>query len=68
LGLAPATLSASSRPAPEAPPPGRRRVLVVSPHFPPTDGVDMHRVRTTIAHYPACGWTPVVLSVRPQAG
>jgi hypothetical protein len=26
----------------------------------------MHRVRTTIAHYPACGWTPVVLSVRPQ--
>jgi hypothetical protein len=43
-----------------------RRVLVVSPHFPPTDVVDMHRVRTTVAHYPACSWTPVVLSVRPQ--
>ncbi|HYE46148.1 MAG TPA: glycosyltransferase [Caulobacter sp.] len=43
-----------------------RRVLVVSPHFPPTDAVDMHRVRMTVGHYRQHGWEPVVLCVRPQ--
>ena len=43
-----------------------RRVLVVSPHFPPTDAVDMHRVRMTVGHYRDNGWEPVVLCVRAQ--
>lgn len=43
-----------------------RRVLIVSPHFPPVDAVDMHRVRMTVGHYRAQGWEPVVLCVRPR--
>ena len=43
-----------------------RRVLVVSPHFPPTDAVDMHRVRMTVGHYRDNGWAPTVLCVRAQ--
>jgi glycosyltransferase involved in cell wall biosynthesis len=43
-----------------------RRVLIVSPHFPPTDAVDMHRVRMTVGHYRSQGWEPVVLCVRPR--
>lgn len=46
--------------------PDMRRVLIVSPHFPPTDAVDMHRVRMTVGHYRANGWEPVVLCVRAQ--
>ncbi len=43
-----------------------RRVLVVSPHFPPADAVDMHRVRMTVSHYASCGWEPIVLCVRSE--
>ncbi len=43
-----------------------RRVLIVSPHFPPADAVDMHRVRMTAGHYRACGWEPVILTARAQ--
>ncbi len=40
-----------------------RRLLVISPHFPPSDAVDMHRVRVNLCHYENCGWSPSVLSV-----
>jgi len=40
-----------------------RQVLIVSPHFPPGDTVDMHRVRMTAPHYASNGWRPVVLKV-----
>lgn len=43
-----------------------RKVLIVSPHFPPVDAVDMHRVRMNVAHYPEYGWQPTVLTVRPE--
>jgi hypothetical protein len=46
--------------------PPLREVLVVSPHFPPTDAVDMHRVRMTVGHYRANGWRPIVLCVRAE--
>ena len=42
-----------------------RRVLVVSPHFPPVDTVDMHRVRLALPFLPEFGWEPVVLAVDP---
>ena len=43
-----------------------KRLLIVSPHFPPTDTVDMHRVRMNVGHYRAHGWEPVVLAVAPE--
>src|SRR4051812_43267093 len=45
-----------------------RKVLVLAPYFPPTDVVDVHRVRMTVGHYRAFGWEPVVLSVRGDQG
>ncbi|MEL6978189.1 MAG: hypothetical protein AAGM38_05865 [Pseudomonadota bacterium] len=43
-----------------------KRLLIISPHFPPTDAPDMHRVRMNAAHYAAHGWAPTVLSVTPE--
>jgi glycosyltransferase involved in cell wall biosynthesis len=42
-----------------------RNLLIVSPHFPPTDAVDMHRVRMNARHYESHGWRPHVLAVDP---
>lgn len=49
------------------PPPSRpaRRVLVVSPHFPPVNAPDMQRARMALPYLRACGWEPVVLAVAP---
>lgn len=43
-----------------------KRVLIVSPHFPPTDAADMHRVRTSLPYYRENGWDPIVLCVAPE--
>ena len=40
-----------------------RRVLIVSPHFPPLNAPDMQRVRMSLPHYRAHGWEPIVLCV-----
>lgn len=42
-----------------------RNLLIVSPHFPPTDAVDMHRVRMNARYYERHGWRPHVLTVDP---
>lgn len=42
-----------------------RRVLLVSPHFPPVNAPDMQRVRLALPHLRAFGWDPVVLAVAP---
>jgi hypothetical protein len=44
-----------------------RRLLVVSPHFPPVNMPDMHRVRTSVPYYAEFGWTPTVLAVDPAS-
>ncbi len=41
----------------------RRRVLVVSPYFPPSTLAGVHRARLLARHLPALGWDPVVLCV-----
>ena len=46
----------------------RRRVLIVTPHFPPVDAPDMQRVRVSLAHFREFGWDPYVLAVAPGAG
>jgi hypothetical protein len=41
----------------------RRRVLIVSPHFPPSTLAGVHRARHLAKHLPAAGWQPIVLCV-----
>jgi hypothetical protein len=40
-----------------------KRVLIVSPHFPPINAPDMQRVRMSLPYYREHGWEPVVLAV-----
>jgi hypothetical protein len=44
-----------------------RRILVVSPNFPPKSTADLHRVRASLRHYSRFGWDPTVLSVTPES-
>lgn len=41
----------------------RMRVLIVSPHFPPVNGADMHRVRLLLPHLRSAGIDAEVLAV-----
>jgi hypothetical protein len=43
-----------------------KRVLIVSPHFPPVNAPDMQRVRMSLPYYRSCGWEAVVLAVGEQ--
>lgn len=43
-----------------------RRVLMLSPHFPPDTRAGAHRVRLLAPHLPAVGWDPVVVTVKPK--
>lgn len=40
-----------------------KRVLIISPHFPPVNAPDMQRVRMSLPYYPGHGWDAVVLAV-----
>ncbi|HXQ21106.1 MAG TPA: glycosyltransferase [Candidatus Acidoferrales bacterium] len=40
-----------------------RRVLMVSPHFPPDTSAGTHRVRLLAPHLPRYGWEPTVVTV-----
>ena len=40
-----------------------RKVLIVSPFFPPSTLAGVHRARHLAKHLPAAGWTPIVLCV-----
>jgi hypothetical protein len=44
-----------------------RRVLVVTPRFPPVNAPDHHRVRTSLPYFSRYGWNPTVLAVAPDA-
>lgn len=43
-----------------------KRVLIVSPHFPPVNAPDCQRVRMSLPYYRRFGWDPVVLAVEPS--
>lgn len=43
-----------------------RRVLIVSPHFPPVNAADMHRVRMLLPFFRENGWQAEVLAVSPD--
>ena len=40
-----------------------KRVLIVSPHFPPVNAPDMQRVRVSLPYFLAAGWEVTVLTV-----
>lgn len=44
-----------------------KKVLIVSPHFPPINAPDMQRVRLALPHLRAQGWEPTVLAVAPES-
>ena len=44
----------------------RRRVLVVSPHFPPINAPDHQRLRIALPYFKELGWDATVLTVNPS--
>lgn len=43
-----------------------KKVLIVSPHFPPINAPDMQRVRLALPHLRALGWESTVLALAPE--
>lgn len=43
-----------------------KKVLIISPHFPPVNAPDMQRVRMSLPYYKELGWEPVVLCVNEK--
>lgn len=43
-----------------------KRVLIISPHFPPVNAADMHRVRQILPYLNQYGWDAEVIAVRPE--
>lgn len=42
------------------------RVLIISPHFPPTNAPDHQRIRVALPHLADFGWEATVLAVKPE--
>jgi hypothetical protein len=40
-----------------------KKILIISPHFPPSNLAAVHRSRLFAQHLPAFGWLPVILAV-----
>ncbi len=43
-----------------------KRVLCISPHFPPVNAADMQRIRQALPFLTEFGWDPSVITVRPE--
>ncbi|PJJ74683.1 hypothetical protein BXY57_0245 [Thermoflavifilum aggregans] len=43
-----------------------KKILIISPHFPPSNLVNVHRARLFATHLPAFGWEPIVLTVHEK--
>ncbi len=44
----------------------KSRVLIVSPHFPPINAADHHRIRMSLPYFAEFGWEVTVLAVKPD--
>ena len=44
-----------------------KKVLIVSPHFPPVNAADMQRTRLALPYLRELGWEPTVLAVDPDS-
>jgi len=40
-----------------------KRILIISPHYPPSNLAAVHRTRLFAQHLPSFGWEPIILSV-----
>ena len=45
----------------------KRRVLIISPHFPPINAPDHQRVRMALPYFQEFGWQPHVIAVEPES-
>ena len=43
-----------------------KKLLIISPHFPPLNAPDMQRIRMSLPYYRAGGWEPVVLTLEDE--
>jgi hypothetical protein len=43
-----------------------KRIVIVSPHFPPSNLAAVHRARLFAKHLPSLGWEPYILTVQHQ--
>lgn len=43
-----------------------RKVLIISPHFPPINAADHQRVRMGLPYFEKFGWEPLILTVNPD--
>lgn len=43
-----------------------KKILIISPHFPPSNLAGVHRGRLFAQHLPAFGWEPVILTVHEK--
>jgi len=46
--------------------PRKKRLLIISPYFPPTNAADMQRVRMSLPYFRDFGWEPEVVAVALQ--
>ncbi|MFA6287875.1 MAG: glycosyltransferase [Opitutaceae bacterium] len=44
-----------------------KKLLIISPHFPPINAPDMQRVRLALPYLRAHGWEPTVLAIAPES-
>jgi len=42
-----------------------KKVLIISPNFPPVNAADMHRVRQSLPYFEEMGWQATVVAVEP---
>ena len=43
-----------------------KKILILNPHFPPSNLAGVHRARLFAQHLPAFGWEPIILTVREK--
>ena len=43
-----------------------KKVLIISPHFPPVNTPDMQRIRMSLPYFRGLGWEPVIICVDEQ--
>jgi hypothetical protein len=43
-----------------------KKVLIISPHFPPINAPDHQRIRMALPYFKNFGWDPTVIAVEPQ--
>ena len=43
-----------------------KKILIISPHFPPSNLAGVHRSRLFAQHLPAFGWEPIILTVKEE--